>query len=52
MGCQTTTSFTETSKELCMAWGDSLVRPSRADTKDTAIAITQAYQDYEAACEQ
>lgn len=41
---------TETTREVCRAWADSLILPSREDTLETAIALNQAQQDYEAAC--
>jgi hypothetical protein len=45
-----TTQATETEKELCRVWGESLPTRSRADTEQTRAEITQAYADFASAC--
>lgn len=47
-GCATPRSYTAT--EICAVWEESLFRPSRADTHETAVGLTQMYKDQEAAC--
>lgn len=48
--CGPATSSTATEREICIAWRDSLIRPSRADTEDTQAALTSAYWVQAAAC--
>lgn len=48
--CAPPTSSTATEREICIAWRDSLIRPSRADTEDTQAALTSAYWVQGAAC--
>lgn len=49
-GCGPATSSTATERELCIAWRDSLIRPSRSDTAGTQAALTSAYWVQAAAC--
>lgn len=49
-GCGPATSSTATEREICIAWRDSLIRPSRADTDDTQAALTSAFWVQAAAC--
>ena len=36
--------------ELCAAWAADLVRPSRSDTDETAIALEKAHRRHKAVC--
>lgn len=52
-GCVTLTTtavVTETERELCIAWRDSLPSRSRADTQRTRDEIGLAYDVHVAAC--
>lgn len=51
-GCWITTTpeATETEKELCVAWRDSLPSRSRQDTERTRAEIGRAYDVFLAAC--
>jgi hypothetical protein len=49
-GCGPATSSTATEREVCIAWRDSLIRPSRSDTAGTQAALTSAYWVQAAAC--
>lgn len=48
--CAPVTSFTATEKAICKGWADSLFRPSRADTYDTAMGLTRQYGQQAAYC--
>ena len=48
--CQVTTLNTETTKALCNSWYDSLFLPSRSDTHQTAVMLTEQAKIQAAAC--
>jgi len=51
MGCNPTrTVATETEKELCVTWGESLPTRSRQDTPETQSEISDSYEDFGLAC--
>lgn len=47
-----TRAVTETERELCIAWRDSLPTRSRSDTETTREEIGHAYDVHVAACPQ
>lgn len=49
-GCTPMTVATETERELCVAWRDSLPTRSREDTEQTQVEIGVAYDVQAAAC--
>lgn len=48
--CAPATSSTATEREICIGWADSLFRPSRADTYETAARLTGQYNQQAAYC--
>lgn len=48
--CSPVTLSTATEREICIAWRDSLFRPSRQDTAGTQAGLTSAYWVQGAAC--
>ena len=46
----TPTEGSETEREACIAWGESLPTRSRADTQATIDQITSLYATFAAAC--
>lgn len=48
--CAPPTSDTATSRELCRQWRQTLFLPSRTDSKDTAVGLTQAERVHESQC--
>lgn len=51
-GCEQKPSViaTETLREACIAWAESLFLPSRGDTHETAVALTQQQVDFKSVC--
>jgi hypothetical protein len=49
-GCQPTTSNTATERAICQAWEDTLILPSRQDTRETAVALNDQVRVQAAAC--
>lgn len=50
-GCATSTMpATETEREVCIAWGESLPTRSRTDTDQTRAEIQRGYATFAAAC--
>lgn len=49
-GCSQHSLGIETSREICLAWEDSLFLPSRQDTHETAVGLNQQEAIQAAAC--
>lgn len=48
--CDLPKSSTATERAICIGWADSLFRPSRADTYETAVGLTRQYRQQAAFC--